>query len=551
MIAKECDNSPRTTPRAAKATTTVIEMRSRPCSVPGLRYHRFSASTTITRSVALPSPASIRAIRSRRMPSARARRRRCPGALDPEIDGLVAEVVGLPRRAGGHRDDQWHLRTQPQVRARPALWREHPDLATLAVHRHVHEDVERDRHPVAGDAPGLQRHRQVALATRAPLLLAVELLEHLLRARRQGEVVAPAGVLQQREHRPAAVGIQHVARGQEQPRGVVDRAPRRQVLGHVRTVERHQVADLLTLRVDDHQLVARLQHHRPGRARRYADHLAAHAPLLARKGQRQPASTARPLYCRASEASPWSDRLGLIEPCNAMSRARVAFCILAKRPSSRSRLNWRCELNTSAGAVNRRARRELPGCRPMMKNGCPARLMLKRELAGSRSTSGAHRVPRGTSRSCRRCSWVHSCRSKAGSSIEHGPRNRATSECTSAPPSSQAPRRRANAASASSSGSSLDTSPSGASSTARRPPRASASLEPTQGKWSEAMKLRNSDSRVPVRGGLRDRGHEAATGVSNAHADCIQTPAGGSAKWMQCTLWVEARTSSGGVAKMV
>src|SRR5690606_1323076 len=112
--------------------------------------------------------------------------------------------------------------------------------------------------------------------------------------------------------------------------GVVDAAPGREVLVQVLAAERGQVADLLAHRIDHHQLVAGVQLHRMAGARRDADGLARrHRGFLAWKGQVQSASTLRPLYWRVSGALPKSARLGLMLPCSAVSRLRVAACILA------------------------------------------------------------------------------------------------------------------------------------------------------------------------------------------------------------------------------
>src|SRR5690606_30781609 len=121
-------------------------------------------------------------------------------------------------------------------------------------------------------------------------------------------------------------------------RGIVDRAPRRQVLGGVVARERGEVADLLAQRVDHHQFIAGLQFQRMPRARGDAPLLhrgrgigrrRTHFGLLGWNGQRQSGPTARPLYWRVSAAVPKSARLGLSEPWSAMSRARVAACIFA------------------------------------------------------------------------------------------------------------------------------------------------------------------------------------------------------------------------------
>src|SRR5436305_10245040 len=63
----------------------------------------------------------------------------------------------------------------------------------------------------------------------------------------------------------------------------------------------------------------------------------------------QLASTARPEYWRASDCSPKSLNIGLVEPCRAMSRLRMDSCIFVHLPAWRSCLNCACGLKTSVG----------------------------------------------------------------------------------------------------------------------------------------------------------------------------------------------------------
>src|SRR5690606_27142896 len=123
----------------------------------------------------------------------------------------------------------------------------------------------------------------------------------------------------------------HVAGAEPQLGRVVDAAPRGQVVIQVVPAERGDVADLLAHGIDHHQLVAGLQLHRVARTRRdaYRHPASAHLGLRTWNGQVQSASTLRPLYWRVSAAVPKSARFGLMLPCRAMSRWRVAACILA------------------------------------------------------------------------------------------------------------------------------------------------------------------------------------------------------------------------------
>ena len=71
-------------------------------------------------------------------------------------------------------------------------------------------------------------------------------------------------------------------------------------------------------------------------------------------GQRHADSTALPEYCRASEASPNSERFGFRFPCRAWSRCRIRLCIVFRRLRTRSRSNCRWGRCASARRLTRR-----------------------------------------------------------------------------------------------------------------------------------------------------------------------------------------------------
>ena len=79
----------------------------------------------------------------------------------------------------------------------------------------------------------------------------VEDAEHFQAAGREEKIVAAHGVLDDRPHRAAPVGVQDVARRDVDGVRVVDRPARRQPLARIAVPERDEVRDLLSLGIDD------------------------------------------------------------------------------------------------------------------------------------------------------------------------------------------------------------------------------------------------------------------------------------------------------------
>ncbi len=75
----------------------------------------------------------------------------------------------------------------------------------------MHEDVEGDRNTIVRDAVGRHGALEIALAAMMRRLVLVDDAEHLLRARRQGEVVPADVVAHDGQHRVGAVGVESVA----------------------------------------------------------------------------------------------------------------------------------------------------------------------------------------------------------------------------------------------------------------------------------------------------------------------------------------------------
>ena len=177
-------------------------------------------------------------------------------------------------------------------------------------------------------------------------------------------------VFEDRPHRPAAIGIERVP-GREVDRvRVVDRPPGREPLAPIVRREGDEVRHLLAAGIDDLQALA-VRHDEPGARLRLEVKIgvarSSRHPhgLRAMEGQRHwPFVVSRPEYCRASERSPKSARLGLRLPCSATSRSRMRSRRRSKCPSRRRRSNCACGLKTSAGQANRRASRELSRVQP-------------------------------------------------------------------------------------------------------------------------------------------------------------------------------------------
>ena len=87
-------------------------------------------------------------------------------------------------------------------------------------------------------------------------------------------------------------------------------------------------------------------------------------------------------------AVPWSARFGLSEPWRCSSRIRTTSWSRSHRPFSFKSWNWAWGLKTRVGQMNRRASRELWGCRPTMKKAVSAKLNPKWGSSGSRLTVG-------------------------------------------------------------------------------------------------------------------------------------------------------------------
>src|SRR5918998_1705498 len=168
------------------------------------------------------------------------------------------------------------------------------------------------------------------------LVVVVKDLERLGAAGRQEKVVPAHPVLEDREHGVAAVGVENVARREVDGVVVVDAAPGGESLRGVLGGERHNVRDLLPLRVNDPQHLPPPQLQADPRlrsqvvARRLAhssESFSVVSSTPAWKGQRQSGSAGRPEYWRASERTPKSPRFGLRSPWSASSLARITSCM--------------------------------------------------------------------------------------------------------------------------------------------------------------------------------------------------------------------------------
>src|SRR2546423_11792110 len=191
-------------------------------------------------------------------------------------------------------------------------------------------------------------------------------LERFRAARSEQEIVPADVVLDDREHRPAAIRVENVTFCQVNAVRVIDAAAGRKPFAFIRVIERDEIRDLFAFEIDNAQMSAGAEFEGRAGLRFEAFQCAkGHLLAVAKNGAFQSSSTARPEYCRASDCTPKSLSIGLTVPWRSRSRCRIVSCIRCHFPSARNRSNWSCGLKTSAGQGNRRAFRELLGCIPI------------------------------------------------------------------------------------------------------------------------------------------------------------------------------------------
>lgn len=180
---------------------------------------------------------------------------------------LKRKIITQPCRAGGESHNEVHFGFEDDVVAGLAFRGQDRYAAGLGVYRHVHEYVKAHGNPVGFNPEFAQGHRQVAKTPAMGFRVAVQLAEHVGAARGEQEIVPAYFVFDNFQHHVAPVGVQLVTPRQEYRSRIVDGPAGRQYFPLVVLVETDKVGNLLTLQVDDLQVLSFAQgegHATPG-----------------------------------------------------------------------------------------------------------------------------------------------------------------------------------------------------------------------------------------------------------------------------------------------
>jgi len=177
-------------------------------------------------------------------------------ASSPDLvtDRLEAVIIRHLGGAGRQADDQIHLGPEQNRIAGFRTWRQNRQRA-IGIDLDVHENVERGRNGIGRDAERRETRGEIGEAARMRLRVLVNDLERFRTARREHKIVTTYVILDDREHRPAAVRVEDVAFGQVNPIRVINGAARRKPFPFIGEIERDEIGDLFAFEIDDTQLL--------------------------------------------------------------------------------------------------------------------------------------------------------------------------------------------------------------------------------------------------------------------------------------------------------
>jgi len=180
--------------------------------------------------------------------------RRLQKSPDLVTDRFESVIVRHLSGAGRQADDQIHLGPQQNRVAGLRAWRQNLERA-VRIDLNIHENIKGGRNGIGRDAEWRQARSQIREAARMRRIVFVNDLEGLGTARCQQEIVPAYIIGGDREHRPAAVRIEHVAFGEVNPVRIIDGAAGGKPFAFVGEIERDEIGDLFSFEIDDAQLL--------------------------------------------------------------------------------------------------------------------------------------------------------------------------------------------------------------------------------------------------------------------------------------------------------